>query len=72
MRSSVERISYKCKNHLSELKGDVGMSLHEKKGTRRTYTKQIAHPYIFVSRNGLLYMVLVVNGKTYYKIIVCF
>ena len=26
----------------------------KKKGTRRTYTKQISHPYIFVSKNGLL------------------
>ena len=31
----------------------------KKKGTRRTYTKQITHHYIFVSRNGLLCLVLV-------------
>ena len=23
---------YKCKNHFAEMKGDVGMSLHEKEG----------------------------------------
>ena len=40
----------------------------KKKGTRRTYTKQITHPYIFVSRNGLLCLELVVKGRTYYKV----
>ena len=43
----------------------------KKKGTRRTYTKQITHPYIFVSRNALLCLELVVKGRTYNKIIVC-
>ena len=42
-----------------------------KKKGRRTYTKQITHPYIFVSRNGLLCLESVVKGRTYYEIIVC-
>ena len=55
----------------NEMKGDVGMSLHEKEGNKKNYTKQITHPYIFVSRNGVLYLELVVKGRTYYKIIIC-
>ena len=43
----------------------------KKKETRRTCNKQITHPYIFVSRNGLLCFELVVKGRTYYEIIVC-
>ena len=27
--------SNKCKNHINELKGDVGMSLHEKEGNKK-------------------------------------
>ena len=43
----------KCKNHLNEMKGGVGDATRgchfmKNKGTRRTYTKQITHPYIFV------------------------
>ena len=26
---------YKCKNHFNEMKGDVGMSLHEKEGNKK-------------------------------------
>ena len=28
-------IGYKWKNHFSEMKGDVGMSLHEKEGNKK-------------------------------------
>ena len=34
----------KCKNHLNEMKGMYGCHFMKKKGTRRTYTKQITHP----------------------------
>ena len=34
----------KCKNHFSEMKGDVGMSLHEKEGEQGdAYTKTETH-----------------------------
>ena len=26
---------YKCKNHFNKMKGDVGMSLHEKEGNKK-------------------------------------
>ena len=29
------KILYKCKNHFNEMKGDVGMSLHEKEGNKK-------------------------------------
>ena len=32
MYSHAVMIRYKWKNHFSEMKGDVGMSLHEKEG----------------------------------------
>ena len=44
---------YKCKYHFSEMKGDVGMSPHEKEGEQedaytKTETHSQPHPYIFV------------------------
>ena len=29
------RIGNKCKNHFNEMKGDAGMSLHEKEGNKK-------------------------------------
>ena len=43
----------KWKNHFSEMKGDVGMSLHEKERNKKMPTQRQKviqpHPYIFVS-----------------------
>ena len=40
---------YKCKNHFNEMKGDVGMSLHEKEGKQKEPSlRQISNLYIFV------------------------
>ena len=40
----LERHVYKWKNHFSEMKGDVGMSLHEKEGEQEdTYTETGSH-----------------------------
>ena len=37
-------IMYKWKNHFSEMKGDVGMSLHEKEGEQEdSYTETRSH-----------------------------
>ena len=30
-----ETYYYKCKTHFNEMKGDVGMSLHEKEGNKK-------------------------------------
>ena len=38
----------KCKNHFNEMKGDVGMSLHEKEGNKKNLHQADNHPYIFV------------------------
>ena len=32
---SLKPYFYKCKNHFTEMKGDVGMSLHEKEGNKK-------------------------------------
>ena len=34
-RQSILNIFYKCKNHFNEMKGDVGMSLHEIEGNKK-------------------------------------
>ena len=40
---------YKWKNHFYEMKGDVGMSVHEKERKQEdAYTKTQTHPYISV------------------------
>ena len=31
----IKPVSYKCKNHFNEMKGDVGMSLNEKEGNKK-------------------------------------
>ena len=41
---SLLRVIYKWKNRFSEMKGDVGMSLHEKEGEQEdAYTKTGSH-----------------------------
>ena len=49
------RTVYKWKNHFSEMKGDVGMSLHEKEGEQEdANTEVIDNPIpisLFVSDN---------------------
>ena len=43
-RSVINHIYYKWKNHFSEMKGDVGMSLHEKEGEQEdAYTETGSH-----------------------------
>ena len=40
----VRHYVYKWKNHFSEMKGDVGMSLHEKEGEQEhAYTETGSH-----------------------------
>ena len=47
----------KWENHFYEMKGDVGMSVHEKERKQEdAYTKtQTPHPYIFVSFKSTMY-----------------
>ena len=42
--TSTSSTGYKWKNHFSEMKGDVGMSLHEKEGEQEdAYTETGSH-----------------------------
>ena len=37
----------KCKNHFNEMKGDVGMSLHEKEGNKKNL-HQADNPFLYL------------------------
>ena len=61
---TLKYILYKCKNHFNEMKGDVGMSLHEKEGNKKNL-HQADNPSLhlcFKKIHGLLCLVLVVKG----------
>ena len=53
----------KWKNHFYEMKGDVGMSLHEKEDAyTKTQSHSYPHPYIFVSSKTTTYIFMQAIG----------
>ena len=58
----------KCKNHFNEMKGDVGMSLHEKEGNKKNL-HQVDNPSLHLCFKK--WFALFGIGSERHKIIVC-